>query len=140
MMAGRLDPRRTSSKSSQLSDYSVCTTWGGVKGKKAYLLHVLRRKMEYPELKATVISHAKAWKAPIVLIEDKASGSQLIQELTRAVLPEAKGIKPTGDNVMRMQARTAHLENGCVLLPERAPWSDEYISELTTFPQARDDD
>ena len=38
----------TANKSSELSDFSVCTSWG-IKGKNLYLLHVLRRRMEYPE-------------------------------------------------------------------------------------------
>lgn len=129
----------TANKPSQLADYSVCTTWG-VKDKKAYLLHVLRKRMDYPELKRTVVDHARTWNAKTVLIEDKASGTQLIQELARDALPEVKGVKPSGDKVMRMQAQTPHFENGFVLLPERAPWLDEYILELTTFPQGRYDD
>ena len=40
-------------KASELSDFSVCTTWG-IKGKEHYLLHVLRRRMECPELKRAV--------------------------------------------------------------------------------------
>ena len=39
----------TANKASELSDFSVCTSWG-IKGKDLYLLHVLRRRMEYPEL------------------------------------------------------------------------------------------
>jgi predicted phage terminase large subunit-like protein len=129
----------TANKASELSDYSVCTTWG-VKDKKAYLLHVLRKRLDYPDLKRTMIEHARFHGAKTVLVEDKASGTQLIQELSRGELPSIKGVKPKGDKVMRMQAQTAHLENGFVLLPERAPWLEEYIAELTTFPQSRYDD
>lgn len=126
----------TANKASELADYSVCTTWG-TKEKKAYLLHVLRERMTYPDLKRKVIAHARHWNAKTVLIEDKASGTQLIQELARDALPQVKGIKPAGDKQMRMQAQTAHFENGYVLLPERAPWLESYLQELTTFPQSR---
>ena len=37
----------TASKASELSDFSVCTSWG-IKGKDLYLLHVLRRRMNIP--------------------------------------------------------------------------------------------
>jgi hypothetical protein len=40
----------TANKASELSDFSVCTSWG-IKGRDVYLLHVLRKRMEYPELK-----------------------------------------------------------------------------------------
>jgi hypothetical protein len=43
----------TATKETELADYSVCTTWG-LKGKQIYLLHLLRKKMEYPELKNSV--------------------------------------------------------------------------------------
>ena len=39
----------TANKASELSDFSVCTSWG-VAGKNLYLIDVLRRRMEYPEL------------------------------------------------------------------------------------------
>ena len=59
--------------------WSACTGWG-IAGKDLYLLHVLRRRMEYPELKRAVLEQAEAFNANVVLIEDKASGTQLIQE------------------------------------------------------------
>jgi phage terminase large subunit-like protein len=72
--------RDTANKASELSDFSVCTSWG-IKGKDLYLLHVLRKRMEYPELKRAVYEQCEAFNASVVLIEDKASGTQLIQEL-----------------------------------------------------------
>ena len=41
----------------------------------------MRRRMEYPELKRSVREQAQAFTASVVLIEDEASGTQLIQEL-----------------------------------------------------------
>jgi predicted phage terminase large subunit-like protein len=129
----------TANKVSDLSDFSVCTTWG-IQGKKVYLLHVLRKRMEYPDLKRAVHAQAITWKATVILIEDKASGTQLIQELRQENLHQAKGIKPVGDKVMRMHAQTAMIENGIVCFPEEAPWLPTYIQELTTFPKGKHDD
>jgi hypothetical protein len=70
----------TANKVSELSDFSVLTIWG-VKESRFYLLHVLRRKMGYPELKRVVRETANQFQATTVLIEDHASGTQLIQEL-----------------------------------------------------------
>lgn len=128
----------TANKESELADYSVCTTWG-VKGKKSYLLHVLRKRMAYPDLKRTVIAQAEAWKARSILIEDKASGIQLVQEL-RDILSGIKGIKCEGDKIMRMLAQTPEIENGHVLLPKQASWLPDYVQELTTFPKGKYDD
>jgi phage terminase large subunit-like protein len=83
---------------------------------------------------------AQQHRAKVILIEDKASGTQLIQELVREGLSQVKGIKPLGDKVMRMQAQTPPIENGFVRYPESAPWLPTYIQELTTFPKAKYDD
>ena len=69
----------SANKSTELSDFSVCTTWG-IKGSKIYLLDVLKRRMAYPELKRAVRAQAEAHKATAALIEDRASGTQLVQE------------------------------------------------------------
>ena len=50
------------------------TSWG-IKGKDLYLLHVLRKRMEYPELKRAVREQCQAFEASVVVIEDKASGT-----------------------------------------------------------------
>jgi phage terminase large subunit-like protein len=65
---------------SELSDVSVCTT-GGIGGKHLFLLDVFRRRLEYPALKRAVREQRSLFNAKVVLIEDKASGTQLIQEL-----------------------------------------------------------
>jgi len=128
----------TASKVSEISDYSVCTTWG-IKGKQMYLLHVLRKRLDYPDLKRLVLSHMKEWNANNVLIEDKASGIQLVQELSQQNY-RIKGVKCEGDKIMRLLAQTAAIENGNVLFPKEAPWLKEYLNELMAFPYAKYDD
>jgi predicted phage terminase large subunit-like protein len=126
----------TANKVSELNAYSVCTTWG-IKGSRIYLLHVLRRRMEYPDLKRAVISQARIYGATVVLIEDQASGTQLIQELIRDGLHSVRKYKPEHDKVMRLRAQTATIENGFVFLPREAPWLADYLHELITFPNAK---
>ena len=129
----------TANKETELSDYSVCTTWG-VKGPKIYLLHVLRRRLNYPDLKRMVHEQARAFRPTRVLIEDKASGTQLIQELQQENLYAVKGVKSQGDKVMRMNAQTGAIENGFVYLPKQAAWLEDYRKELSTFPRGKHDD
>ena len=97
----------------------MCTSWG-ISGKDLYLLHVLRRRLEYPELKRAVIEQARAFNATVVLIEDKASGTQLIQELVEQGLHAVTRYQPQSDKIMRMHAQTAMIENGFVHLPREA--------------------
>src|SRR5438270_5369357 len=67
-------------KSGELNDFSVCTTWG-VLDSGYYLLDVFRRRMNYPELKRAVHEQAIQHRPDRILIEDKASGKQLIQDI-----------------------------------------------------------
>ena len=129
----------TANKASELSDFSVCTSWG-VAGKNLYLLDVLRRRMEYPELKRAVREQYERLRPDVVLIEDRASGTQLIQELLADGLHAVTRYRPQSDKIMRMHAQTAMIENGFVYLPEAAPWLAPYLAELTTFPNGKHDD
>ena len=56
-----------------------------------------------------------------VLIEDKASGTQLIQELIVDGYHGVARYQPTMDKIMRMHAETTAIENGFVYIPETAP-------------------
>ena len=130
----------TANKAGELNDYSVCTTWGE-KNKHFYLLHVFRRRMEYPELKRAVREHARIHNANTVVIEDKASGTQLIQELMKEGVSSITRYEPPAcDKIMRFHSQTDAFENGLVLLPNDAHWLAEYVHEITTFPGSKHDD
>jgi predicted phage terminase large subunit-like protein len=129
----------TANKATELSDFSVCTTWGA-KDKNLFLIGLFRRRLEYPELKRAVGEQQRLYNANVVLIEDKASGTQLIQDLIAEGCHGVTRYQPTGDKIMRMNAQTAVIENGFVHIPERAPWLAEYLHELTVFPNGKHDD
>jgi|HubBroStandDraft_6_1064221.scaffolds.fasta_scaffold00472_18 predicted phage terminase large subunit-like protein len=129
----------TANKPSELSDYSVCTTWG-VKEKHLYLLDVCRKRLGYPELKRAVAEQAEKFHPETILIEDKASGTQLIQELISDGEYAVKKYEPTMDKIMRLHSVTSTIENGFVHLPDKAPWLAEYLHELATFPKGKFDD
>jgi predicted phage terminase large subunit-like protein len=101
---------------------------------------VFREKLTYPELKRAVKQLAQTYRADVVLIEDKASGTQLIQELVSDGFHIVKAVKPDGDKVMRLNAQTATIENGFVYVPDEALWLAEYLHELTVFPSSKYDD
>ena len=129
----------TANKATELSDFSVCTTWG-VSGKVLFLLGVFRRRLEYPALKRAVREQQHLFDATEVLIEDKASGTQLIQELIAEGCHGVARYQPTTDKIMRLHAQTAMIENGFVYIPETAAWLPEYLHEMTVFPKGKHDD
>ena len=122
----------TANKPSELADYSVCTTWG-VKGPTFYLLDVLRKKLAFPDFKRAVREQSDLFNPTVILIEDKASGTQLIEDLLDAGLSRVTPYKPDGDKIMRLPAQTATIENGFVHLPETAHWLTDHIHELILF-------
>ena len=123
----------------ELSDFSICTTWG-IKGKNLYLLSVLRKRLEYPALKRAVREQQRLFDANVVLIEDKASGTQLIQELITDGCHSVTRYQPDCDKIIRLNAQTGLIENGFVYIPQAAPWLAEYLHELTVFPKGKHDD
>ena len=129
----------TASKPTQLADHSVCTTWA-VQDKRIFLLHVLRSRLDYPALKRAVSEQAYAFRPTEILIEDKSSGTSLIQELLHSGNYAVKRYEPTMDKVMRLHSVSNIIENGFVYLPEKANWLGEYIHELVSFPNGRFDD
>jgi len=130
----------TAVKDTELANFSVCTTWG-IKNAKAYLLHVFRKKLEFPNLKKAVKDLAAFQDATVVLVEDKSSGSSLIQELRASGMSI---VQPSpvleGDKIMRLRARTAQIEGGSILFPDTAGWREAYLSELLSFPNSKYDD
>ena len=130
----------TASKAGELNDYSVCTTWLS-KNDKYYLLDVMRERLDYPFLRKRVIEMAQRFPVHTVLIEEKGSGIQLIQDLQHGRTGiRAIGIKPEADKITRMSNQSAVIEARHVILPEEAPWLDDFKAEIMAFPNGRYDD
>ena len=129
----------TGTKAGEGNDYSVCTTWL-MRGKNYYLLDVFRKRLEYPDLRRAILSQAAAYKPTAVLIEDAGTGAPLVMDLRREGRLRPIPIRPERDKVVRLEAQSAVIEAGHVLLPAKAPWLDEFRSEILAFPHGRYDD
>lgn len=132
----------TASKAGELNNHSVCTTWL-LKGQDYHLLDVFRARLNYPELKRAIEAQAVRWRPDNVLIEDKASGTALLQDLAAAPLVAGGrpiAVTPEADKVTRASAQSAVIEAGRVFLPKKAAWLDDFRSELLQFPHGSHDD
>jgi phage terminase large subunit-like protein len=85
---------------------------------------LLRQRLEYPALKRAVREQQNLFDATEVLIEDKASGTQLIQELIADGCHRVTRYQPTTDKTMRLNAQTAIIENA-----RRIPPRDDRLSQ-----------
>lgn len=124
------------------SDYTVCTTWL-VRQKDYFLLHVLRAKYEFPDLKRRIASMASEYNANTVLIESIGAGEHLTQQFKADPIrgmPRPIGIRPENDKLSRMDAQTSKIEAGQVYLPDDASWLSDFMLELLAFPSGRYDD
>jgi predicted phage terminase large subunit-like protein len=128
----------TAMKGSPSADFSVATVWLA-RGDNAYLLDLWRERVDYPELKRAVHGLRERYPAAIILIEDKGSGTSLIQDL-RADNIAVIGINPEGDKPTRVAKISAQFEAGAVFFPMKAPWLSGLKSELLGFPNVKFDD
>jgi predicted phage terminase large subunit-like protein len=130
----------TAVKDTELANFSVCTTWG-IKDDKTYLLDVFRKRLLFPDLKKSVQNLAERHNATVVLIEDKSSGSSLIQQLRAEGLSKVQATPSLeGNKTMRLYGQTSMIESGRVLFPRSADWIDTYLNELLSFPSSNYDD
>jgi predicted phage terminase large subunit-like protein len=129
----------TAIKTSEKADYSVGTCWG-VEGDKFYLLDMVRKKMSYPDLKKAIEDFAAKFRPRYLLIEDKASGQSIIQDLKLQSHNNIIAIKPKLDKVTRFASVVAIFQCGKALLPDKASYKRELIRELTSFPNSPHDD
>ena len=131
----------TAQKMKEQNDFSVFQLWGvGVDG-NLYLLDQLRGKWESPELKTEsevwLRKYADArprrfgWRD--IRIEDKASGTGLIQQLNRIWGTRVQGIPRAIDKVSRAMSAALPLSEGRVYIPQSAPWVADYLAEFQSF-------
>ena len=113
----RPDVRRARRNSRQAACRRRVRLLGGawdVKGPHFYLLNVLRKKLDFPNLKRAVREQADLFSPTTILIEDKAPGTRLIQASSRLAFRASSDTSPNGDKIMRLHAQTATIENGFV--------------------------
>lgn len=126
------------------SDYSVCQTWGVWKTEdgvdNVILLNCVRGKWEFPELKTMAFQQYKDWQPDSVIVEAKASGWPLIDEMRRSGLFVQDYSPGKGqDKLARLNAVSDMFASGQVWFPETR-WATEVVDELLAFPNGMNDD
>ena len=129
----------TAFKKGTENDESVCTTWAQFKS-GFYLLDVFSDRLEYPALKATMKLKASLFNPGVILVEDKASGQSLIQEMKLESSLPIIPIRVDVDKVSRAHAATPLIEAGHVHIRDGASWTRKFIDQMTAFPNDTHDD
>lgn len=138
----RLIDSDTALKTKEANDFSVFGCGGLGKDGKLYIVDWRRGKWESPDLKRNAVDFWEKHKIPSknygacreFYVEDKASGTGLIQELKRGPYSiPIMGIERGVDKLTRLQDVLGQIEAGNVYLPENAPWVSDFIAECEAF-------
>ena len=129
----------TAIKGADHNDPSVCLTFGETDN-GCDLLDVLVARLEYPDLKRKVYRMAETFCPHAILVEDKGSGQQIIQDFRQESKLPVIGIMPHKDKITRLSAVSAMIEAGRVRLPKYASWLSDFETEILQFPAAAHDD
>lgn len=128
-------------KDTAKSDFVVGQVWGRI-GAEKYLLDQVRARMDFPTTVQAVKNLSAKWPQSLYrLVEDKANGTAVIATLNRE-LGGMVAENPEGSKEARMAAISASIEAGNVYIPDPsiAPWINDFIEELSAFPNGRHDD
>lgn len=133
----------------ETADFSVIATWGvftpdADSGPNLMLLNVRKGRWDFPELKRVAKDEYLYWKPDNVLIEAKATGTPLQQELRRIGVPVTMfspgGRRLNQDKLSRANAVAPLLESGMVWYPEGKEWAEDLVEECAAFPNGNNDD
>lgn len=129
------------------NDYSALTIWGAFRDRndmpKAILMNAWRDRLTIHELVEKVTATCKKFRVDKLLIEAKASGISVFQEIRRLHSHEGFGVQLVdpkgGDKIARAYACQAFFSDEMIFAPDRE-WSDMVITEMASFPRAPHDD
>jgi predicted phage terminase large subunit-like protein len=127
------------------SDYNALTVWGVFFNEKTnnyaiILLNAIKKRLEYPDLKALVLEEYKEWEPDAFMVEKKSSGSVLYQEMRRMGIPVGEFTPGKGqDKIARVNAVSSLFQGGVVYAPDRR-WAKDVIEECNDFPSGVNDD
>lgn len=131
----------TAQKTAERNDYSVLQCWGKAGNQGIYLIDQLRGKWEAPELESNVVEfwnkHKPTMYKPLgasaMKIEDKSSGSSLIQSIKKDYMIPIEGIQRNTDKVLRAMGVVKYFASGYIFLPRNAEWLFDYKDEFRKF-------
>lgn len=131
----------TAQKTKNHNDFSVLQLWGKGDDGRIYLLDQLRARYEAPDLEKQAIrfirkhqyrAHVNSMGVRTIKIEDKSSGTGLIQTLRRKGF-NVDGIPRNIDKVSRANDGAPRIAEGEVVLPINAYWLPDFVKEFADF-------
>lgn len=113
----------------------------GGKGADRFVIDVMAEHLDYVGMKAAVVAMKK--KHPYVtkiVVEDKAAGPNVVEELSNTVPGMVSWNPGTDEKGARAMSVTPQIEAGNVYLLDGARWIEDFVYELSLFPNGKKDD
>jgi predicted phage terminase large subunit-like protein len=136
----------TAHEKKTVNDYSACTTWGVWYNEEdnmnpnVILLDAYKERLEFPALKKKAYEMYQEYEPDTCLIEKKAAGAPLIQELRWMGLSVSEYSPGKGqDKISRLNSVADLFASGKVWAPETR-WAEELVDEVASFPSGEHDD
>jgi len=129
----------------ETADFSAITTWGVFYPEEGgapnlILLDSKKDRWDFPALKDIALEQYRFWEPETVIIEAKASGMPLTQELRQVGIPVVNFTPSRGnDKLARAHSISPLFESGMIWAPDEQ-WADELIEECAAFPNGEYDD
>jgi predicted phage terminase large subunit-like protein len=131
----------TAQKTAERNDYSVFQCWGRGEDGRIYLIDQIRGKWPAPELRRRAIAfwnkHKESGEFDSVLrkmkVEDKSSGTGLVQDIHESGSIPVEGIGRERDKLTRVMDVVSYIETGLVCIPEDAPFVNDFVAECEAF-------
>lgn len=132
----------TAFSTKEKSSYSARTTWGVFRKNgqiNVIVIEMWYDRVTYPELRTLAQEAYEEWQPDAVMIEKKASGQSLLQDLRMAGVPVIE-YNPDRDKEARAHASSALLEDGRIYFPANKKWAKDLIDICAAFPAGDNDD
>jgi predicted phage terminase large subunit-like protein len=121
------------------TSYCVGQVWGR-KGANMYLIDQKRAKMGFNDQVQAIKNMSSRYpEATTKYIED-AADAQAVKDTLKDTIPGIVLTPTKGSKEANLAAVVGIIESGNVYLPSKAEWLDSFLLELSTFPNATNDD
>lgn len=133
----------TAQKAKEHNDYQVAECWGLGEDGYLYLIDIMRDKFQAYELEQRIPDfwnkhkHSANGRLRFMAVEDKSSGTELIQKIQKVVKPKIpvrpipRG--PNSNKLARVMDVQGYIESGYIKIPDDAPWVNDFVAECEAF-------
>lgn len=131
----------SASKTGVQNDFTAITYWN-IKDNTMIMFNAIKARFDFGSLLQKTKEIISILKPRFVLIEDKSSGTQLLQEL-KSFCPSCVkliGIKPKYEKLIRFINILIYFERGQIKLSKTIPILKDIEEELIAFPNSPHDD